>query len=138
LVHMVRFRRNKDGQKSAISDEDIEGIVEELRYVLKTAAISDDADRRAILDLTKTIEELTERRIDKMRDWDPAYGKVAMTELSVRREALLRHLEEAKAKLPEKPQTRTKRRRRTKKEDRSLRGILSSLIRRLGGSTQKN
>ena len=133
LVPMVRFRKDKEQPRSSVTDEDIEKIVEELRYVLKSAAVSDDADRKVILDLTKTIEDLTERKIDKMRDWDPAYGEVDTASLSVKKEALLRHLEEVRAKLPEKPQSRKKRKRHVEKEEKSLREILGSLLRKLRG-----
>ena len=128
---MVRFRRRKEEQKSAITDEDIEKIVEELRYVLKNAAVSDEADRKVILDLTKTIEDLTERKVDHMRDWDPEYREVGNPSLSAKKEALLRHLEEVTANLPQGPQLVNKTSKDAEMEDHSLRGMLSSSLRKL-------
>jgi hypothetical protein len=73
--------------EDSLSDEDIEKAIEELRYVLKNAAEKDSVDRQFIMDLTKTLEELTELRINKAKPWDPRLGGV------------LRKIEEAIAKL---------------------------------------
>jgi hypothetical protein len=55
--------------------------------VLKSAAEKNPVDRQFIMDVTKTIEELTELGIDKTEPWDPRLG------------GALRKIEEAETKL---------------------------------------
>lgn len=59
-----------------LTDDDIERVIDDLRYVLRNAASRDETDRQIIFDLTKTIEELNVNRLDKVKGWDPSYGKV--------------------------------------------------------------
>ncbi|WXG44356.1 MAG: hypothetical protein WED04_10035 [Promethearchaeati archaeon SRVP18_Atabeyarchaeia-1] len=131
---MVRFTKVKEAHETTMAEDDIESIIDELRSVLKSAADSDEADRKVILDLTKTIEDLTERKVDKMRDWDPAYGQASANSLTDKRQALLKHLQEVEEKLPKAPAAKKRRRRRQRERGgTSLRGIIRSLIERLSG-----
>ncbi|WXG46867.1 MAG: hypothetical protein WED05_09455 [Candidatus Atabeyarchaeum deiterrae] len=114
-----------------LTDDDIERVIDDLRYVLRNAASRDETDRQIIFDLTKTIEELNVNRLDKVKGWDPSYGKVDTRDPEARRKALMRGLEEAEVKATKK---RRIKREEEKEEGFSLRRALRSLRERLGGT----
>lgn len=116
--------------QNTMSEDDLEKVVEELRYVLKNAASEDEMDSKIIMELTKTIEELNVSRLDHRRQWDPSYGRVDTRDEEARREALMRGLEQAERRLPKKRRTGGA---KEEKEGFSLSRILRSFIKRLGG-----
>lgn len=111
-----------------ISDEDIERVIEELRFVLKNAATTDAADRKLILELTMTIEDLTEKRLNQVRLWDPSYGDTLVESLTVRREAIQRGIDEDALRATGEPEVKKKKRRKKArdKESKSLLTVLRS------------
>jgi ribonuclease D len=116
--------------QNTMSEDDIEKVVEELRYVLKNAVSKDEMDSKIIMELTKTIEDLNVSRLDHRRQWDPSYGKVDTRDEEARREALMRGLEQAERRLPKKRRAGGA---KEEKEGFSLSRILRSFIKRLGG-----
>lgn len=122
-----------------ISDEDIERVIEELRFVLKNAATTDAADRKLILELTMTIEDLTEKRLNQVRLWDPSYGDTLVESLTVRREAIQRGIDEDALRATGEQEVKKKRRRKKArdKESKSLLTVLRSFRKSLGSTGRK-
>ena len=122
-----------------ISDEDIERVIEELRFVLKNAATTDAADRKLILELTMTIEDLTEKRLNQVRLWDPSYGDTLVESLTVRREAIQRGIDEDALMATEEPEAKKKKRRKKSrdKESKSLLTVLRSFRKNLGPKSSR-
>jgi hypothetical protein len=122
-----------------ISDEDIERVIEELRFVLKNAATTDAADRKLILELTMTIEDLTEKRLNQVRLWDPSYGDTLVESLTVRREAIQRGIDEDALMATEEPEVKKKKRRKKArdKESKSLLTVLRSFRKNLGPKSSR-
>jgi hypothetical protein len=116
--------------QNTMSEDDLENVVEELRYVLKNAVSKDEMDSKIIMELTKAIEDLNVSRLDRRRQWDPSYGKVDTRDEEARREALMRGLEQAERRLPKKRRAGGT---KDEKEGFSLSRILRSFIKRLGG-----
>jgi Asp-tRNA(Asn)/Glu-tRNA(Gln) amidotransferase C subunit len=116
--------------QNTMSEDDLEKVVQELRYVLKNAASKDEIDSKIIMELTKTIEDVNVSRLDRRKQWDPSYGKVDTRDEDARREALMRGLEQAERRLPKKRRVGEE---KGEREGFSLSRILRSFIKRLGG-----
>jgi hypothetical protein len=66
--------------ESNLSDEDIRQAIGELRFVLRNAADRNHPDLHLILDLTKTLEDLTELRLSKVKATDQLGGAIQKIE----------------------------------------------------------